>query len=324
MIHVAVTSVGAGSELDRNPFSRSCWRSVSVGTAEVTITMNVSSFALAAISIHLLACAATATNIGSAAGATPVIAQDPSPAPDPKQATFDTIHAPWTEILAKRVRGGDFDYAGLKKDRAKLDAYVAALEAVKPEQLHALSKPEQFAFWVNAYNAYTVKRVLDAYPVKSIRDLGDEKTSVWDRDLAPLGKLYPKLGKEKLTLNDIENKILRPDFKDARVHAAVNCASKGCPPLRAEAFTAAKLDAQLDEQVKAWLSDAARNRFDRAKPKLELSQVFEWFAEDFQQESGSVRAWIARFRPDDKEWLASTKLEVKYVEYDWALNDAQR
>jgi hypothetical protein len=283
--------------------------------------MNVRYLALAALTIPLLVRGASATVSASDAGTTQV----PTSAPDAKTAAFDAIHAPWTEILAKRVRGGDFDYAGLKKDRAALDAYVAALEAVKPEQFQALTKRGQFAFWANAYNAYTVKRVLDGYPVQSIRDLGDDKTSVWDREFVPLGRLFPKLAKEKLTLNEVENKILRPEFKDARVHAAINCASKGCPPLRAEAFTAAKLDLQLDEQVKAWLADATRNRFDRAQSAMEISQVFEWFAEDFQKESGSVRAWIARFRPADKDWLdAPAKVAVKYVEYDWSLNEAKR
>lgn len=254
----------------------------------------------------------------------------PSPPPAPvttataPAAGLDPKHAVWTEVLAKHVKGDDFDYAALQKDRAKLDAYVASLEAVKPEELAAWDKKQAYAFWINVYNAYTVKRVVDGYPVKSIRELGDEKLSVWDRDLIPLGKLAPELRKEKLTLNDVENKILRPKFKDARVHAAINCAAKGCPALRAEAFTAEKLDAQLDEQVKAWLGDPKRNRFDKAAGKLEISKVFEWFAEDFQKESGSAQAWIAKFRPQDKDWLdTKKKLTVTYVEYDWALNDAK-
>jgi len=252
------------------------------------------------------------------------------PLPSPVAATalapkgLDQKHVDWTQILSAHVKGDAFDYAALQKDRAKLDAYVAALEAVKPEELAAWDPKQAYAFWINVYNAYTVKRVVDGYPVKSIRDLGDEKISVWDRELIPLGKLAPDLRKEKLTLNDVENKILRPKFKDARVHAAINCASKGCPPLRAEAFTAEKLDAQLDEQVKAWLGDPKRNRFDRAAGKLEISKVFEWFAEDFQKEAGSAQAWIAKFRLQDKDWLdTKKKLAVTYLDYDWALNDAK-
>lgn len=255
--------------------------------------------------------------------AAPAPAQEPAPAPSASPA-FDAIHTAWTEVLAKHAKGGDFDYAGLKADRARLDAYVAALEKVKPTEFAALSKKEQFAFWVNAYNAWTVKRVVDAYPIQSIKALGDEKASVWDRELVPLGKLAPKLGKEKLTLNDVEHKILRAGFADPRVHAAVNCASKGCPALRAEAYTAAKLDAQLDEQVKAWLADATKNRFDRAQNRADVSQIFEWFADDFAKDGGAA-AWIAKYRPADAEWLrAKPGPKVAFRPYDWALNDAHR
>lgn len=239
-------------------------------------------------------------------------------------SAFDVIHEPWSAILAQRVRGGYFDYAGLLKERAALDAYLTSLESVKPAAFAALSRPEQFAFWIDAYNAYTVKRVLDGYPVKTVRDLGDEKTAVWDQDFVPLGALIPKLAKPKLSLNDIENKILRPTFQDARVHAAIHNATKSCPSLRAEAFTAAKLDSQLDEQVKAWLADTTRNRFDAQKKRVEISKVFEWFAEDFQKEASSATGWIARFRPSDKGWLiARDKPAVTYLEYDWSLNDVK-
>jgi hypothetical protein len=238
---------------------------------------------------------------------------------------IDAMHAPWSQVLQAHVQGDAFDYAALKKDRAKFDAYITALEAVTLDDLREASKESRYAFWIDAYNAYTVKFVLDAYPVKSIRELGDDKTSVWDRHLVPLGKLFPRLEKPKLTLNDIENKILRPELEDARVHAAINCASKGCPPLRAEAFVAEKLDAQLDEQVKAWLGDATRNRFDRDKNEIEVSKVFEWFAEDFTKPAGSVPAWIARFRPADAEWLkAKPGPKVEYLDYDWSLNDVKR
>lgn len=262
----------------------------------------------------LLTCSAAAT------GRVPLEARDSAQS---TEMDLDAIHAPWSEVLNAHVRGGNFDYAGLKTNRAKLDAYITALESVKREELEKASKQARYAFWINAYNAYTVKRVVDAYPLKSIRDLGDDKKSVWDRDLVPLGKLYPALEKSKLTLNDIENKILRPEFKDARVHAAINCASKGCPPLRAEAFTAAKLDTQLDAQVKAWLGDTTRNRFDQSKNRIEVSKVFEWFGEDFTKSADSVPAWIARYRPSDAEWLtAKPGPKVDYAEYDWALNDA--
>jgi hypothetical protein len=169
-----------------------------------------------------------------------------------------------------------------------------------------------------------VRLVVDKYPIASIKDLGDDKQSVWDRDLVPLGALAPDFKKEKLTLNDIENKILRPKFKDARVHAAINCASIGCPPIRNEAFVADKIDKQLDDQVKRWLTDKTRNRFDKSKGLLELSQVFDWFKDDFVRDAGSVQAWIAKFLPDEASWLdTKKKYETKFVEYSWKLNDAR-
>lgn len=239
-------------------------------------------------------------------------------------AGFDQTHKLWNDVLTARVKSDGFDYKGLKSDRAKLDAYIASLEAVKPDEFAKWSAKEQFAFWIDAYNAYTIRRVVDSYPIASIKDLGDDKVSVWDRDLAPLGALAPDLKKPKLTLNDIENKILRAKFKDARVHAAINCASQGCPPLRAEAITAEKLDKQLDDQVKHWLADTSRNRFDKSKNALELSSIFDWFKDDFIRDAGSVQAWLAQRLPDDAAWLdPKKKLDMKFLDYSWKLNDAK-
>jgi hypothetical protein len=240
-------------------------------------------------------------------------------------AKFDQSHALWTEVLAARVRGDGFDYAALKQDRAKLDQYIAALEAVKPDEFAEWSKEERYAFWINAYNAYTIRLIVDAYPVESIKDLGNVFKSVWDKEVAPIGSLAPDLKEKKLTLNQIEHEILRPQFKDARVHAAVNCASKGCPPLRNEAFRAKDLDDQLDGQVERWLHDEKRNRFDSAKKRVEISKVFDWFKDDFVRDAGSVTAWIARYAPEHKAWLADpkSKVDVDYADYSWKLNDAK-
>jgi len=235
---------------------------------------------------------------------------------------FDQTHKVWTEVLAKHVEDDAFDYKALKKEPVALNAYLASLEAVKLDDFSRWSKLERYAFWIDAYNAYTVKRVVDAYPIASIKDLGDEKVSVWDRDFIALGSLAPDLKKSKLTLNDIENKILRPEFKDARVHAAINCASVGCPPLRNEAFVAERLDKQLDDSTKRWIADTRRNRFDAKKNTIEVCQVFDWFKDDFVRDAKSVQAWIAKYAPADQAWLANaSKPEIKYVEYSWKLNE---
>jgi hypothetical protein len=238
-----------------------------------------------------------------------------------KVVGFDHTHKAWTEVLGQYVKDDTFDYKALKKDRAPLDAYVSLLEAVKPDDFARWDKSRRYAFWINAYNAYTVKRVVDGYPIASIKDLGDEKASVWDRDFVPLGSLAPDLKKAQLTLNDIENQILRPVFKDARVHAAINCAAVGCPPLRAEAFVGDTLGKQLDDAVKRWLADTQRNRFDQKKNAIEVCQIFDWFKDDFVRDAGSVTGWIAKYAPD-QAWLADAKkVDVKYIEYSWKLNE---
>ena len=128
---------------------------------------------------------------------------------------------------------------------------------------------------------------------------------------------------EDLSLNDIEHGILRKKFKDARVHAAINCASASCPPLRAEAFVADRLDAQLDEQMRAFVTDGSRNHLVREKNRLELSEIFQWFAEDFERDAGSVKDYLARFAaPEDADFIRKAK--VSYIDYDWDLNDASK
>ena len=236
---------------------------------------------------------------------------------------FDHSHARWTEILSAHVQGEGVDYKSLKEDRAGLDAYLGSLESVQPEEFAAWSRAQKYAYWIDAYNAYTVKRVVDAYPIASIQDLGDEKGKVWDQEFIPLGKLFPEAGDEKLSLNDIEHRILRPTFKDARVHAAINCASRGCPPLLAKAFTADRLEDQLDEQVARWLGDPSRNRFDEKAGKVVVSKLFDWFQSDFVRDGGSVRAWLAQHAPEkERAWLSSAEdVAIEFQDYSWKLND---
>jgi hypothetical protein len=251
-------------------------------------------------------------------------ASEVSAASQASSGTFDQNHALWTKVLAAHVRDDGFDYAKLKADRGDLDRYVASLEAVKPEEFAKWSKPDRFAFWIDAYNAYTIRLVVDKYPIESIKDVGNILKSVWDREIVSLAALAPELKKDKLTLNDVEHKILRPVFTDARVHAAINCASRGCPPLRAEAFRGAVLDAQLDDQVSRWLHDPQRNKFDESKSKLLISKIFDWFKEDFVRDAGSVPAWIAKHVPEHRPWLTDPKrkLDIEYADYSWKLNDA--
>jgi hypothetical protein len=240
-------------------------------------------------------------------------------------SSFDQTHKPWSDILSACFRSDGFDYKRLKEDRSKLDAYLGSLEAVMPEEFAGWKREQQFAFWIDAFNAYTVKRVVDAYPIASIQDLGDKKQSVWDQEFVPLGKLFPEAGDRKLSLDEIENKILRPKFKDARVHAAIHRASRGSPPLLGEAFTAEKLDRQLDAQVERWLGDPERNRFDHKSSSASLSKIFDWYKEDFVREADSVRRWLEKHAPAaEREWLSSAKeLKIEFLDYSWKLDDAR-
>jgi len=241
----------------------------------------------------------------------------------PAPAAFDHTHAAWTAVLKEHARDGGFDYAALKKDDARLRAYLRSLEAVTKEQHDGWERDEQLAFWINAYNAYTIRKVVGGYPVKSIKKLGGLFTSVWDKEFIPLNALHPKGAGDELSLNDIEHGILRPRFEDARVHAAINCASKSCPPLLDVAYTAKEIGRQLERQVKAWLADPARNRFEAAAKRARVSKIFDWFEEDFERGGGTVAGWIAKYAPrEHAEWLAAGGVRLSYLDYDWSLNDA--
>ena len=238
-------------------------------------------------------------------------------------AEFDQTHAAWTRVLQEHQRGANLNYGALKRDRSGLDAYLKNLEGVRAEEFSKWKRADRYAFWINAYNAYTVRIVVDNYPVDSIKSIGKEGT-IWDRAFIDLAPLFPKAKGKRLSLNDIEHQILRPEFKDARVHAAVNCASIGCPPLRKEAFTGEGLDGQLDSVVRAWLADATRNGFDSETQRAQVSQVFDWFKDDFVRDAGSVTKWLARYAPKKhQEWLLRDRAALSFLDYDWKLNDAK-
>jgi hypothetical protein len=248
-----------------------------------------------------------------------------SQVPEPDEIGFDHSHAQWSQVLELFQRQDRIDYEALQKNRDPLDRYLTALTHVTPEDYEGWNRNQQYAFWINAYNAFTVHLVVQKYPLESIRDLGTIFSKVWDKRFIPLTRFDPDGKGRNLSLTDIEHGILRPKFKDARVHAAINCASIGCPPLRAGAFSADDLEAELDSQARLWLADVTRNRFEQSKQTMHVSEIFKWFSEDFERDAGSVDKWIARFAPPDAaKWLATEKVKRKYVNYDWSLNDVER
>jgi hypothetical protein len=218
-------------------------------------------------------------------------------------------HSLYRELLAKYVKEGVVDYQGFKKEEAKLDQYLKVLENADTKEL---SRNEQFAFYVNAYNAWTIKLILSGYPgVKSIKDLGSLFKNPWKKKIC-------RIDGDIITLDDIEHKILRPRFKDPRVHFAINCASKSCPPLISGPYEGSKLDEQLDNSVRAFLNNPERNYLEGNK--LYVSKIFKWFSEDFNND---VVGFFLRYAEGElKEKLTKDrgKIKVKYLHYDWSLN----
>ncbi|MEY8876971.1 MAG: DUF547 domain-containing protein [Leptothrix sp. (in: b-proteobacteria)] len=251
------------------------------------------------------------------------------------QAAFDHSHAAWTALLRKHVvvlnggRASQVRYAGVAQDRTALKAYLASLSAVSADAFQAFSKPQQMAFLINAYNAFTVELILTRYPkLESIKDLGSLFKSPWKQKVVPL------LG-DTLMLDTLEHEMLRARgrYDDPRVHFAVNCASIGCPALREEAFVAERLDAQLDEQALRFMSDRSRNRYNAASGQLEVSKIFDWFGVDFRsglRGIASLEAFCARYAdpladsPADRERIRAGKVAITFLDYDWKLNDASR
>jgi len=213
------------------------------------------------------------------------------------------------ELLTKYNQEGYVNYAGLKSEETHLDAYLAGLAKIDPE---TLPRDERFAFYVNAYNAWTIKLILSGYPgVKSIKKLGSLFKSPWKKEFVRIGGVLT-------SLDHIEHDILRPEFKDPRVHFAVNCASKGCPPLYREPFVGSRLDKQLNEATRHFINNPKYNRLEGNT--LYVSSIFKWFREDFNDDIiGFFQEYASGKLKRDINTRRSS-LKIRYLSYDWSLN----
>lgn len=218
-------------------------------------------------------------------------------------------HSLFDELLEKYVKNGRVDYQGIKSEEQKLDQYLALLDATDPEKL---SRNEQFAFYMNAYNAYTIKLIVENYPVESIKDLGSLFSTPWKKEIV-------KIGGEVYNLDNIEHDILRPQFQDPRVHFAINCAAKDCPPLYPEAFWADRLDQQLDRSTHAFLNNPEKTYLDGNT--LYVSSIFKWFTEDFDNDPLSFVLKYAEGNFKRELEAKKDSIKVKYLSYDWSLNE---
>lgn len=224
--------------------------------------------------------------------------------------SMDTIdNSIYAKLLHLYVKDGRVDYQGFKNRETELDQYLKVLENVDSGRL---SHNHRFAFYINAYNAWTIKLILSAYPeISSIKELGSLFKSPWEKEIC-------RIDGKKMSLDDIEHGILRPHFKDTRIHFAVNCASKSCPPLRSEPYEGDRLEEQLDEMTEAFINDPQNNSI--KNNTLYVSRIFKWYGEDFDNDL--IGFFFKYAKGDLRQKLGNdkTKLMVKYLDYDWSLN----
>ena len=235
---------------------------------------------------------------------------------------FDHAHRAWDALVKKHVvvidggKASRVAYAGMAAERAALRRYLDSLSAVRQSDFDSWASSQQMAFLINAYNAFTVEKILTRYP-----NIG----SIWD-----FGKLFGNPFKDpffvllegKRSLDWIEHDQLRRRYREPRIHYAVNCASIGCPMLREEAYVAPRLEAQLEAQAGRFISDRTRNRMRAGR--LEVSRIYEWFKEDFEPRA----QYFARYaelladHPNERRAIAEGKAPLRFLDYDWSLNDA--
>jgi Protein of unknown function, DUF547 len=229
-------------------------------------------------------------------------------------AAFDHAHPSWDALLKKHVvlldggKASQLRYADMARERTGLKAYLQTLSDVSEREFEAWSRAEQMAFLINAYNAFTVEKVLTRYPAIA---------SIWD-----FGKLFGNPFRDRFfvlfgqprSLDDLEHGILRKRYREPRIHFAVNCASVGCPMLREEAYRGVDLEQQLEQQARRFLSDRSRNR--TRDGRLEVSKIFDWFKEDFEPRDQYFLkyAGILGLPP-------GARLPLAFLDYDWSLND---
>lgn len=208
-------------------------------------------------------------------------------------------------LLQKNVdKTGRVDYQSLKNNETLLDNYLAYIQNNEPTKDWSSNKKK--AFWINTYNAYTFKIILNNYPLKSIRDIKIDGKTAWKIP-------FVKVGQKRYTLDQIEHKILRKKFNDPRIHVGINCASVSCPRLWNFAFTEDNIASSLDNLMKEFINNTTRNKI--SKNNLEISEIFNWFSKDFIK-NGTIISYLNTYTAIK----ISEKASIKYLTYDWSLN----
>jgi hypothetical protein len=250
--------------------------------------------------------------------------------------SFDHSHSIFDSLLKKYVINGRVDYKGLKASPGEFDIYLRNLGSVNERDYADWSREEKLAFWINAYNAFTIKSVIDNYPIKgsvfsiyprnSIRHID----GIWD-------KIQFRATSRNFTLEEIEHEILREEFNEPRIHFVIVCASLGCPDLRNEAYKADKINEQLDIATIEFINNPQKGvRINPADNTLKISKIFKWFGEDFIDGIGNTELFKDRDAKDravlnfvtdhlkgedQKAFLENDQFKISYLDYDWSLNE---
>jgi hypothetical protein len=221
-------------------------------------------------------------------------------------STMQVDHTLFTRVLHDHVKDGKVDYPAISKD-GRFERYLEMLRNENPASIRDTN--ERLAFWINAYNAFTIKLINDHAPVRSIRDISRDGTGPWDiRWITIHDSTY--------SLNEIEHEIIRKRFDEPLIHMALVCAAVSCPPLRSEAYTGKKLDAQLRANTKAFFSDPQKNRYNAQSGTLYMSELLNWYGNDFTARYGSAE----RFALKELGVPNVQPKKVEYLPYDWSLN----
>ncbi len=242
-------------------------------------------------------------------------------------AEFDHNYSAFSATLHSHVENGMVDYQSIKTTPIELNNILKNWGKVSKNEFNTWNEQQQLAFLFNLYNGATIKLIVEHYPVDSIKDIGGFFKGPWDQDIV-------QLFGEIITLDHLEHQILRKQYDEPRLHLALVCAAKGCPPLRSEAYTAESFDTQLDDQIKQLLKNQLKFKIDQTNKKVYLSPIFKWYGDDFiakysptagfddlSTRDKAVINYISKHLPkNEKLFLRTGSYTVKHLSYDWSLN----
>ncbi len=237
------------------------------------------------------------------------------PAPARAAEPFDQNHSRYARVLAAVVKDARVDYAKLKANPAELDAYLKEIAAVPGVEFSKWSETNRLALLINLYNAQTLRLIVNHYPLRSIRSIGLLPGAAWREPNV-------RFGGQIVTLDQLEHKIIRVEYRDPRIHFALVCAAIGCPPLRSEPYVGARLGEQLDNQLRRFLAEPEKNRYEATKNTLHLSPIFKWYADEFTESAGSLALYVRPYLPEAQRGVLTdpARVKVRFTDYNWALN----